>query len=588
MYTRESMRNFDANDGPAVLDHEETDTEVPSKETVREITNQVRKHTRITFHTIGAASSAETEQLLRGVQELRSNPAKIHEWEGFIQWSEKAIESAQKIFRTLESSLTEASSAANGWISTASKDEWIKRFKDQSVGYKQKEYWVLYQLPHYMDAWKEAAEKRKELTKQEGFADLVRQDPRFAVLGKSETFLSLHYDKRKSLLAEANAAMLASEQMQTDLYRRAQTKLHLAAKQGILSQHKVGQWLERIFRGKSDRKHVETFIDGSAANALPTLMQNWKKVKERYDAVVKKFHRQGEDELPRGIHLASEHQFLGMHYQSRLHYVEEMERRLMHGSDLSKEPASFVNIRHAIDTKDWTEAAMMIAKAKHESLSDDHRARLESMNRYVRRFAGKNDEAPDTFENAMKAKRRLDELLHQVPSSMQSMITRLLRGPNANRSIHQFRWIVYNNKWCRAHGYLDFQRAMKGASKDHEKETKFRKEHGMDTGLHDSIGHETADQAYFREKEFANHKATYLHINLGSGAPNTLAEWLEHERDPKVLYWTTFCGHENGLPMPDNWHNDLFHILTEMRSLTSTLKKSGFLYRSPNQNLMAM
>ncbi|MSR67358.1 hypothetical protein EXS65_00825 [Candidatus Peribacteria bacterium] len=580
------MASFDRSESAAVLERNESKDGTQSRETVRQITSQVRRHTRITFDEIGAASREENAELLRGIRELESNPDKIDQWEGFIEWSEKAIESAKKVFATLKEQISKA--ADNEWISKGSQDAWIERFKDPSTGYKQKEYWVMHQMPHYIESWHKVADKRKKILSSEGYRELVSYDASFAVIGNKEEFLKLHFEKRKDLIASAEAALLAGSKMQLDLYDQAKTKLGQAASLGILSSTKVGQWLEHIFKSKAEAKKVSAFIHGTASNSLGSLMKNWENVKRRYDSVAKKFHSQGSEQLPRGIHLVSESQFLAMHYSSRLHYVEEMEKRLLHGSDLSKEPASFIKIRHAIDTKDWVEAAMLIEKTKKESLQQSDRLRLDSMHRYVKQFTKRSEESSSGLEQAVQAKNKIDELIHQVPSSMQPVVLRLLKSPNGNRSINQFRWIVYNNKWCREHGYLNDEVARRGANKNNEELTKYRAEKGMDLGRHDVLGYETADKQYFQKEEYSKHKATYIHANVKSGGvQQALGQWLEREQDPKTLYWTTLSCHEDGDPKGEIWHSDLFHVLTEMRSATRTIQTAGLMYHSPNENLLA-
>jgi len=74
-------------------------------------------------------------------------------------------------------------------------------------------------------------------------------------------------------------------------------------------------------------------------------------------------------------------------------------------------------------------------------------------------------------------------------------------------------------------------------------------------------------------------------VNLKSSAPQALAEWLEHEQNPKVLYWTTFCGHEDGVPKSENWHNELLFTLTEMRSASRTIKNAGYRYTNNHESL---
>ncbi len=492
--------------------------------------------------------------------------------------------SAITLYKEFIKNIEEAS--ARKIISAESKRKWTERFESTSVGFKAKEYWVLHQMPHYMAAWQQASDDRKELLRHPEFKNLLQYDSRFATIENEGAFLTLHHERRRGLLAEARAALRAGNREQLDLYAAARTKLEQAASRKVLSHNKIGGWLERIFKKKASPKRIVEFLEGSGTNSLPALIRNWTRVRERYDKVRALFQAQGDEQLPRGIHLVTEHQFLGMHYEQRLHYTEEMERRLAHGPDISLEHPSFIKIRHAIDLKDWEDAAILIEQARLQPLSEKDASRLDSMRRYVRQFARGTDAAASGIADALHAKNRIDELAHQVPSCMQPMILRLLRGPHANRSIFQLRWIVYNNKWCRDRGYLNFERAQKGASAENREITKLRSEHGEDVGRNDVLDHETSDGMYFRKKEYAVHKATYLHVNAKStDAMETVAKKMEHEQDSKWLYWSTLCMHEDGVPMSDNWHNDLLATLTEMRSLTRTIDRADCMYAGPNNPL---
>ena len=107
---------------------------------IRRITDQVSKHVHVTFDETKAASREQTEALLSRLEELKRNPEKIDDWEAdnFISWSVKEMASAIKTSEDLKGSLD--TSVSNSWISTASRDKWIKRFQDSGVEFKKKEY----------------------------------------------------------------------------------------------------------------------------------------------------------------------------------------------------------------------------------------------------------------------------------------------------------------------------------------------------------------------------------------------------------------------------------------------------------------
>ncbi len=221
-------------------------------------------------------------------------------------------------------------------------------------------------------------------------------------------------------------------------------------------------------------------------------------------------------------------------------------------------------------------------------MTDDARTRLKSMKQYVTQFNVSRKKKEDIGNPALAhAKQRIDAIVTQMGSThseVKPLVMELLRQPNANLGIHQLRWIQYNNIWCRTHGppYLDDQKARNSASSDHAAMTKYRSEHGMDTGRCDNLDHETCDKDYFRKQEFSDHKATLISANLNSGGvKNVLAEKLKQPQDSKWLYWNTMNWHTDGEPKSANWNNDLLMMLSELRSHTRTINGAGWMYTGP-------
>lgn len=551
------------------------------------IADQCRAYIDEMFREKGLESTKEASELERwidkqgatqeGVQALQSH------YENVLR---TRLSSGRQLYQDFHSSMNAA--VSKQWISQSSYNKWTARFKDSNVGYSLKEKWMKEELQPNMARWEKVANERKALSVHPNIKALIAEHPEFATLLDSTKFLSLHYQERVSMTAAARAKIFSVEKGQSHLYPQAQKKLAAAASAGYLAHGKIGVWLERIFKSNADPKKIDAFINGSGANTLSALMQNWQAVKRRFDIVMKKASERGENTAARGFKLVSSTQFLNMHYTQRLRYVQEAEHRLRDSKNIKEEQPIFVKIRHAMDVKDWVEASLLIAEAKTMHLKSTDWPRLKSMEQYVTQFNRKKLEKNDA-SNLTDAKKRIDSIIEGVSSEVQPMVLRLLRGPRGNRNIHQFRWIVYNNKWCRDNGYLDQKRARKGASKENKELTKMRAEQGIDVGRNDVLDNDTSGQQFIRKKEYANHKATLMHVNTkGGGATNTLAEWLEKEQDPKVLYWTTFCGHEDGDPKSDNWHNDLFAQLTELRGLTRTINNAGFAYDGPNRGLLGM
>lgn len=553
-----------------------------------QIVDQCRAYIEETFREKGVAGESETRQLETWIQTQDASAEGVKSlkdfYEGFLR---KQLSSGRELHQDFYRQIDAA--RANGWISQKSYDKWVERFRDKSAGYKTREAWVKGHLPKYVQGWKKCAEERSQLLADVRFPDLVAYDPSFAAI-KKEDFIDLHYDKRAGILADARAALGASERTMLDLYAKAKSKLAGAVSAGFLGQGKDGVWLERMMKSKADPKKIEAFVNGTAKNSLSDLMINWFNVKKRFDTVTEKANERGADTAARGFKLISANQFLAMDYPSRVQYVGQAEQRLGDAKNVATEQPIFLKIRHAMDMKDWNDADLLIAQAKTMHLKDSDWPRLKSMEKYVTQFKGGKEKSASS-DKVADAKKRLDMLMERVGQShseVQPLISRLLKSNHANRNIHQFRWVWYNNIWCRTHGppYLNDEVARKGSSEDNEQLTKHRAEQGLDVGRHDVLDYETADHAYFRKQETSKHKATFMHANVNSGGvQSAFAEKMEHEQDPKWLYWTTFCPHSNGEPKSEAWMREGLMILTEMRSLTRTINDAGFRYEGANRKL---
>ncbi|MEQ1849723.1 MAG: hypothetical protein ABL890_03990 [Candidatus Peribacteraceae bacterium] len=514
----------------------------------------------------------------------------VHREEFFRKYDGKwVIEYGEQIYDSFFGQLNKAAP----YLSRASYDRWVRdRFKNPAIGIIEKKYWIEKQMPTFVENWIAVGKERESILKNPALVDAIKMDPELGLLKDKEKFLDLHYDKKKGLIKLANASILSLKGKRQALYAQTKVKLMGAVSQGTLAAGKVGGWMQRIFGANGTTEQIDTFVNGSGLETLEDLIANWAAVKQRYDHVKGKIAKGGEADASRGFTLLSESQFLSLHYDTRVKYVEEAERRVGEVNDVETENPIFIQIKHAMDIRDWDAADDMILKARTLGLSGTEKERLNSMDRLVKQFTGRK-ESTENMSNVTEARDRIDQIVTEMASShpeLQSMVMRLLRGPNANRSIHQFRWIVYNNKWCRTHGYLNQDIARKGASTENKELMKERKKNNLDIGRNDVLDGDTATGAFIRKDEHANHKATLLHVNVSDGAANsTVAAKMEKEQDPRVLYWMTFCGTDsNGDPKSDNWHNDLFFMLTELRGHAKTLKKSGFMYDSPGRPLVGL
>ncbi|OGJ61329.1 hypothetical protein A3A67_05090 [Candidatus Peribacteria bacterium RIFCSPLOWO2_01_FULL_51_18] len=477
---------------------------------------------------------------------------------------------------------------AEPYISTESKKKWLDRYYDSSVEFQAKKYWIRKQFPSYVDRWIKAEKERDELEKSVDIEALISYDQTCSAIKDKEEFKKLHFNERIGLLAKVKALRQADKKMVLDLYSAAEKRLAWAEDRGFIARGKTGVWLERIFKSKRSNKAIEEFVKGEGGKTLGGYIGRWSEIRKRYDGVASKLKNFSETEMPRGLYLLQPQQFLSLHYDQRVSYVEEMESRL--NNDILLEPDSFIRIRHAMDMKDWDDAVEFINQAKTESLSGPNRVRLASMELYIQQLRPRMKvETKLQIDEVTTAKNTIDSIVPELDSSVQPMVMALLKGPNANRSMHQLRWVWYNNLWCRARGYLDDDRLRKGAGDDCKELTKYRAKHGEDIGRDDVLDYETADQQYFRKKEFSNHSATNMHINLKSGGVMAeFTKWVGREQESKVLYWGNCCPHEDGHPKPESWMSYHLPKLTRLRAATKVLKNAGMLYNGPGMPLSSL
>ncbi|MDD5055605.1 MAG: hypothetical protein PHZ00_05055, partial [Candidatus Peribacteraceae bacterium] len=487
----------------------------------------------------------------------------------FELYGKDVIEEGPMLLRRFNDLLTEA----KPYMSGTGKEEWMKRLRDNSsMGFQGKKYWITHQFPKYIERWKKVAEQRDILAKNTEFKAIAKDHPEFSTILNKEAFLNLHYNQRVGLIAKARAFMMAGEKGHSPLYTAAEKKLKSAVFMHVLADHKVGIWLERIFKKNASGKRMEEFVNGSGFNSLGPMIDRWTKVKFRFDMLKDKAGKLDQDSAARGLTIMSEHQFLSMHYTQRKRYVEELDSRINGTGDINQERPVFIQIRHAMDLKDWDEAEELIKKAKLMHLTEKERGRLSSMERFTDEFKPKKKEAANGMDLTQVC-RRIDKVVEEIGehhSEMQPMVKRLLKGPHANRSINQLRWMAYNERWCELHGFYNYDIAKFGASKENEDKTRQLALQGKDVGRHNNLGYTTdGSQNYLRKTEIVRHKATFEHVNVNDGsATQQIAEWCEHEQSPKDLYWRTLCCHSDGEPKPANWHDDWFKRLTELRSLT--------------------
>ncbi|HRH93241.1 MAG TPA: hypothetical protein PKV72_01770 [Candidatus Peribacteria bacterium] len=490
-----------------------------------------------------------------------------------------------------------ANAYARKLISKASHDRWMQRYFSEN-DFHAKEYWVNHQFPAYVARWEKAAAERRTLLTNPNLK-MLKDNPAVAQLSNENTFVDMHYDRRVDLLAKVRA-LLAVERKDkgTGVYKKLHDKatgiLRGAVAEGAMSGAKIGTWLERIFKSSAQPAVIEQFLNGGP-NSLPALIGKWRQVRAKYDDVCRKGAPLKNPAV--GMYIIPPERFLSMHYAQRKSWVEEAEHRINDAVNIDKEEPVFIQIRHALDLKEWDDAERHMKTASGMKLSEQDAARLSSMKRYLMQMRtdkkqekGKDGKPKDKIAHGKGVCNRINEIVGtSIPASFQPVVMRLLRSDSPNRGIHQLRWIIYNNKWCRDHNFLDFERSKAGASKESSERTNERVRKGIDTGRRQDhvLNSQNSGQQHMRTNDFAKRRATLTHVDIGTGsdATETLGVWLEKPQHPRDLYWRTLCIHDNGMPMSEGYHDSLFANLTELRSLTQELEKSGLIYNGQSAPL---
>lgn len=481
-------------------------------------------------------------------------------------------------------------------ISLASKNRWMERYYDGSAGFKTKEYWINHQFPAYIAGWEKTCNDRKALLGNPAIK-LIKDDPDVQLLNNESKFVDMHYEKRVDLLAKVRAAVLVdaksgSNKLYKKLHAEAYAILRGAANEGIMSHDKVGSWLERIFKSGAKPELIKQFLTPGGSTSIFALMAKWREVRAKYDNVSRKGAPLKNPAI--GLYMIAPERFLRMHYAQRKSWVDEADRRIADATNIDHEAPTFIRIRHALDLQDWEDAQYHIERVEKRNaessikLTPENQARLQSMKRYLtqmrnKKSAGKKAEVKSPVERAAGICSQIRNIVStSIPSTVRQTTQDLLVSKEANRGINQFRWIVYNNKWCRDHNFLKYEQAKRGASRENSELTHHRAKNHIETGRRQdhSLDDKNSGQEFFRNTDYAKRRATLLHVDLAGSATSNLSTWLQRPQHPRELYWTTFCGHDNGTPMSENWHNDLFFNLTHLRSLTRELEGLGYRYTS--------
>lgn len=525
-----------------------------------------------TFDHLHVASEEETNRLREGLLHIGLTEEEISGWEDYRDSvAERQRSSARSLASQLHSQLSSANEAH--LITRESKQRWLDRFSDPSLGYKAKEYFVQHQLPSYIAAWQKVAQKRIQLLRDPRFASLTAED-----IGELETFkrgkdyLDLHFEKRADLNARIEGALLAKGRNVEHLFDKAKSLLETAASAGAINRDTVG----RMLLGRLKKFQNAASLQHYTENQLPEYIKNWVKLRTEFDWVEAKMK---ETSVPQGFNRLTPEKFLLLSYAQRKSYIEQAKQRL----NLSEAPSSSamenlkLGIRHALDTKDWEEAQILLKEArgllsKKGTSAEKDRFELDSMERNLLAFRTDEKEKQHPMDTPQQTIEQMRTALAQVPPSLQPLYLSAVNDPEKMGAVAA---CTYNRVWCREHGYLNDDRE-KELEKQATESTQSLAKQGQHSkkGLDNvKLGVVTDQQHDPAVRRYADGEWAPTIIHMPPGTSQHFNSILETRKgNHSFRYWTTLI--PTDIPYEQQLHL-VRNVNWVLKSGTRKLKEQG-------------
>lgn len=393
---------------------------------------------KIDFITLGITDSAleaggamTEEQKLKNVEEMKV-------------YAERFVLQAKNMGEKFLDDITKAQD--KGWISKNSAERWKTRLKKHSSSWPETEAFLRGFDKKYLKNWEAAHAKMKEIEEQKKKHKLDNKKiPELKALEASD-FLEKNYHERHDLITKALAAIEAYTKNKKMLKNDAEKELKAAAAEQIISQYRVGPWLEHIVSGKRSLKELQDYI------------KDWRSIRKKYDDIEEKLDTMLRQ--PHGFKRIPQDKFLLLTYEQRVSYVQEATWRVNHHINFPEDtPIEDLKgkVRHALDTEDWEDADYYLRKAWDIAIEPSDINELHSLERNLQQFRKrKKATGLDSEQGREEVKRAMAELqsaLLQLPQPMRRLYEKALaRGAGCMRCVGK---TVYNVKWCKDRNYLN-------------------------------------------------------------------------------------------------------------------------------------
>ncbi len=394
------------------------------------------------------------ERIVLSEQGLEQGGARTHEekmrflQQNVSQYIPQVIADARRMESDFLSAVRSLESAG---LDARSAERWRDFLRQDSKLWYQKKGFLTRKFPELQQRWRDLLSEEKRLREKIQRAGKSANDMPEVRAFTDSSYKDAELSRRTAIVNNALAAVAATERQSTVLYRKAQEKLQDAAARGVLAPGKVSVWLKRIFESNADDQLIEDFLNGNGHDSLPSLIDRWSGVREKYDAVEEL--RKGGKNAPR-FHFVSLDVFLNWRYPARVAYVNEAEHRL------KEEPGSgkgiLLDIRRELDTEDWRSAEALIGDAKAMPLAEAEKRQLRSMEEYLRTQRAESPKTKEEEEHDENPQadmyKALAELKHINGAMYDLYVRAMARGTGALSTLCS---LMYNRCWVRGKHIMD-------------------------------------------------------------------------------------------------------------------------------------
>lgn len=477
----------------------------------------------ITEEALESGDQRTHTQKLRALEELRDHAR---------NFAREATDLGERLLR-------EVKNAKGDDLSQKSLARWLKRLKSRP----HKEEWpdvrrqiqefLATKLPRLRGEWRQLASDLKEVkTLAKAFNVTATEIPLLGEL-ESKAFKSAKFPARRRKVSRALAILRGSRERKGTFYAEARTFLDDLVSEGALAKTKVGDWIQRVFAGKSPQEARKFF-----QTTLRPYAQHWRQARERYDRLHGLMRNDG---VPRGMRAVTPEAFLEKSYDQRIAYLDLLEERL----DRQKIVTTLhADVWHAFDASDWYDAGRLI-----ELFAKDHpdHPDLPAMQRYLETH--RDDRPKETKEETEtipddEIVGEANQMLKRYPEMRvllgESMCKDSENPQDQNARTRLVGRMMFNTTWAEVHGYTDEEEQIQDIKDERNKEqTEEYIEEGHSTDVEKNmVWGSTADALAIHDDPTA---AQMIYMESDSDAQHAVLGRIEARglwRNEKFGYWS--------------------------------------------------